>query len=88
MHQHDKKVNPLGEDFDYAQELKKLDVDALKKDLEEVLRNSQDWWYADHGYYGGLMGRLAWHSAGSYRAADGRGGANTGNIRFAPLNSW
>lgn len=88
LHQHDKKVNPLGEDFDYAQELKKLDVDALKKDLEEVLRNSQDWWPADHGYYGGLMGRLAWHSAGSYRAADGRGGANTGNIRFAPLNSW
>ncbi|WII94887.1 catalase/peroxidase HPI [Moraxella haemolytica] len=88
LHQHDKKVNPLGEDFNYAEELKKLDVDALKKDLEEVLRTSQDWWPADHGYYGGLMGRLAWHSAGSYRAADGRGGANTGNIRFAPLNSW
>lgn len=88
LHQHDKKVNPLGEDFNYAEELKKLDVDALKKDITELLRNSQDWWPADHGYYGGLMGRLAWHSAGSYRAADGRGGANTGNIRFAPLNSW
>lgn len=88
LHQHDKKVNPLGEDFDYAEENKKLDFEALKKDLAELLRNSQDWWPADHGYYGGLMGRLAWHSAGSYRAADGRGGSNTGNIRFAPLNSW
>ncbi|AKG10634.1 peroxidase [Moraxella bovoculi] len=88
LHQHDSKVNPMGEDFNYAEELKKLDVDALKKDLEEVLRNSQDWWPADHGYYGGLMGRLSWHAAGSYRVADGRGGANTGNIRFAPLNSW
>lgn len=88
LHQHDKKVNPLGEDFNYAEELKKLDVDALKKDIEQVLRDSQDWWPADHGYYGGLMGRLSWHAAGSYRVADGRGGANTGNIRFAPLNSW
>lgn len=88
LHQHDRKVNPLGEDFDYAAEVAKLDVDALKKDIAELLRNSQDWWPADHGYYGGLMGRLAWHSAGSYRAADGRGGSNTGNIRFAPLNSW
>ncbi|QLB19798.1 catalase/peroxidase HPI [Mannheimia granulomatis] len=88
LHQHDKKVNPLGEDFNYAEELKKLDVEALKKDLEAVLRDSQDWWPADHGYYGGLMGRLSWHAAGSYRVADGRGGANTGNIRFAPLNSW
>ncbi|UXZ04301.1 catalase/peroxidase HPI [Moraxella nasicaprae] len=88
LHQHDTKVNPLGEDFDYAAEVAKLDVDALKKDIAELLRNSQDWWPADHGYYGGLMGRLAWHSAGSYRAMDGRGGSNTGNIRFAPLNSW
>lgn len=88
LHQHDRKVNPLGEDFNYAEELKKLDVDALKKDIEQVLRTSQEWWPADHGYYGGLMGRLAWHSAGSYRMADGRGGGNAGNIRFAPLNSW
>ncbi|UNU74313.1 catalase/peroxidase HPI [Moraxella nasovis] len=88
LHQHDKKVNPLGENFNYAEEVKKLDVEALKQDLRDLLSNSQDWWPADHGYYGGLMGRLAWHSAGSYRAADGRGGANTGNIRFAPLNSW
>ncbi len=88
LHQHDSKVNPLGEDFSYAEELKKLDVAALKKDIEQVLRTSQEWWPADHGYYGGLMGRLAWHSAGSYRMADGRGGGNAGNIRFAPLNSW
>ncbi|QNS15869.1 catalase/peroxidase HPI [Mannheimia bovis] len=88
LHQHDKKVNPLGENFNYAEELKKLDVDALKKDIAALLRNSQEWWPADHGYYGGLMGRLSWHAAGSYRVADGRGGANTGNIRFAPLNSW
>ncbi|WLF83013.1 catalase/peroxidase HPI [Moraxella sp. ZY210820] len=88
LHQHDSKVNPLGEDFDYAKEVAKLDVDALKKDIADLLRNSQEWWPADHGYYGGLMGRLAWHSAGSYRAMDGRGGSNTGNIRFAPLNSW
>ncbi|WP_066802862.1 catalase/peroxidase HPI [Moraxella oblonga] len=88
LHQHDKKVNPMGEEFNYHEELKKLDVDALKKDIEALLRNSQDWWPADHGYYGGLMARMAWHQAGSYRAADGRGGGNTGNQRFAPLNSW
>lgn len=88
LHQHDKKVNPLGEDFSYAEELKKLDVDALKADITALLKDSQDWWPADHGYYGGLMARMAWHQAGSYRAMDGRGGGNTGNQRFAPLNSW
>lgn len=88
LHQHDKKVNPLGEDFNYAEELKKLDVDALKADITALLKDSQDWWPADHGYYGGLMARMAWHQAGSYRAMDGRGGGNTGNQRFAPLNSW
>ncbi len=88
LHQHDKKVNPLGEDFDYAKEFAKINLEELKEDVRQVLRDSQDWWPADYGYYGGLMGRLAWHSAGSYRATDGRGGANTGNIRFAPLNSW
>lgn len=74
----------MGEDFDYAEQLKKLDVDALKKDLKEVLCNSQDWWSADYGYYGGLMGRLSWHAAGSYRVADGRVGANGARIRLAP----
>lgn len=88
LHQHDSKVDPLGEDFDYAKEFAKIDLEELKEDVRKVLRDSQDWWPADYGYYGGLMGRLAWHSAGSYRATDGRGGANTGNIRFAPLNSW
>ncbi|SSY70363.1 catalase/peroxidase HPI [Alysiella crassa] len=88
LHQHDTKVNPLGKDFNYAEELKKLDVEALKKDIADMLRDSQDWWPADHGYYGGLMARMAWHQAGSYRAMDGRGGGNTGNQRFAPLNSW
>ncbi|MFB6348837.1 catalase/peroxidase HPI [Moraxella sp. ZJ142] len=88
LHQHDKKTNPLGEDFDYAKEFLKIDLEELKEDVRQVLRNSQTWWPADYGYYGGLMGRLSWHAAGSYRMADGRGGANTGNIRFAPLNSW
>jgi catalase-peroxidase len=88
LHQHDTKTNPLGADFDYAQELKKLDVEALKKDMNALMTDSQSWWPADWGHYGGLMIRMAWHSAGSYRTADGRGGAGTGNQRFAPLNSW
>jgi len=88
LHQHDTKTDPLGEDFDYREEVKKLDVEALKKDLTELMTDSQDWWPADWGHYGGLMIRMAWHAAGSYRIADGRGGAGTGNLRFAPLNSW
>jgi len=88
LHQHDKKTNPLGEDFNYREELKKLDVEALKNDLKALMTDSQEWWPADWGHYGGLMIRMAWHSAGSYRTADGRGGASTGNQRFAPLNSW
>ncbi len=88
LHQHDKKTNPLGEDFSYREALKKLDVEALKNDLKALMTDSQEWWPADWGHYGGLMIRMAWHSAGSYRTADGRGGASTGNQRFAPLNSW
>ncbi|EHH3657855.1 catalase/peroxidase HPI [Vibrio parahaemolyticus] len=88
LHQHDSKTNPFGPDFNYKEELKKLDVDALKQDLKDLMTNSQDWWPADWGHYGGLMIRMAWHAAGSYRIADGRGGAATGNQRFAPLNSW
>ena len=88
LHQHDSKTNPLGKDFNYREELKKLDVAALKKDMHALMTDSQDWWPADWGHYGGLMIRLAWHSAGSYRLADGRGGGGAGNIRFAPLNSW
>ncbi|MEP4769558.1 MAG: catalase/peroxidase HPI [Roseibium sp.] len=88
LHQQDMKTNPLGEDFDYREELKNLDVEALKKDMHALMTESQDWWPADYGHYGGLMIRLAWHSAGSYRLADGRGGGGAGNIRFAPLNSW
>lgn len=88
LHQHDTKSNPLGADFDYRAELKKLDVDALKQDLTDLMTDSQSWWPADWGHYGGLMIRMAWHAAGSYRIADGRGGAGTGNQRFAPLNSW
>ncbi|UCV21952.1 catalase/peroxidase HPI [Ferribacterium limneticum] len=88
LHQHDSKTNPLGQGFNYREEVKKLDVAALKKDLLALLTDSQDWWPADWGHYGGLMIRMAWHSAGSYRVADGRGGAGTGNQRFAPLNSW
>ena len=88
LHQHDSKTNPLGAGFNYRDELKKLDVDALKKDLKALMTESQDWWPADWGHYGGLMIRMAWHSAGTYRIADGRGGAGTGNQRFAPLNSW
>ncbi|WP_217554870.1 catalase/peroxidase HPI [Vibrio metschnikovii] len=88
LHQHDTKTNPMGADFNYREELKKLDVAALKNDLKALMTNSQDWWPADWGHYGGLMIRMAWHSAGTYRIADGRGGAGTGNQRFAPLNSW
>jgi catalase-peroxidase len=88
LHQHDTKVDPMGGDFDYREEVKTLDVDALKADLRELMTDSQDWWPADWGHYGGLMIRMAWHAAGTYRVADGRGGANTGNQRFAPLNSW
>ncbi|MBP1841471.1 catalase-peroxidase [Formosa algae] len=88
LHQHDTKTNPLGESFDYHEELKKLDIEALKKDMHALLTDSQDWWPADWGHYGGLFIRLSWHSAGSYRTSDGRGGGGTGNQRFAPLNSW
>ena len=88
LHQQDSKTNPLGQGFDYREAVKKLDVAALKRDLTALMTNSQDWWPADWGHYGGLMIRLTWHAAGTYRIADGRGGAGTGNQRFAPLNSW
>ena len=88
LHQHDSKTNPLGAGFNYRQEVKKLDVEALKKDLKALMTDSQSWWPADWGHYGGLMIRMAWHSAGTYRIADGRGGGGTGNQRFAPINSW
>ena len=88
LHQHDTKTNPLGKGFNYRKAVKKLDVAALKKDLTALMTDSQPWWPADWGHYGGLMVRMAWHAAGSYRTADGRGGGGTGNQRFAPLNSW
>jgi catalase-peroxidase len=88
LHQHDTKTNPMGPGFNYREEVKKLDFAALKKDLTALMTDSQDWWPADWGHYGGLMIRMTWHAAGSYRIADGRGGAGTGNQRFAPLNSW
>jgi catalase-peroxidase len=88
LHQHDTKTNPLGSKFNYKEEFKKLDLEALKNDLKAMMTQSQDWWPADWGHYGGLMIRMAWHAAGTYRIADGRGGSNTGNQRFAPLNSW
>jgi len=88
LHQHDTKVNPLGAQFNYREELVKLDVAALKRDLHALMTESQPWWPADWGHYGGLFIRMAWHSAGSYRTADGRGGAGSGTLRFAPLNSW
>jgi catalase-peroxidase len=88
LHQHQPVSNPMDPDFDYAEAFKKLDFAALKKDLADLMTQSQDWWPADWGHYGGLFIRMAWHSAGTYRTADGRGGAGTGNQRFAPLNSW
>ncbi|MFH7586784.1 catalase/peroxidase HPI [Oceanimonas smirnovii] len=88
LHQHDSKTNPMESGFNYREQVKTLDFAALKKDLTELMTNSQPWWPADWGHYGGLMIRLSWHAAGSYRIADGRGGAATGNQRFAPLNSW
>ena len=88
LHQHDVKTDPMGPDFDYQDAVKGLDYDAVKADLHAFMTDSQDWWPADYGHYGGLMIRMAWHSAGSYRTTDGRGGAGHGNMRFAPLNSW
>jgi catalase-peroxidase len=88
LHQHSSLSNPLGEDFNYAEEFKKLNLDAVKKDLHALMTDSQEWWPADYGHYGGLLIRMAWHSAGTYRKGDGRGGAGSGNQRLAPLNSW
>ncbi|KGK98785.1 hydroperoxidase [Methanococcoides methylutens] len=88
LHQHSSRSNPMGEEFNYAEEFKKLDLEALKKDLNALMTDSQDWWPADYGNYGGLFIRMAWHSAGTYRMGDGRGGGGAGNQRFAPLNSW
>ncbi|HCD34093.1 MAG TPA: catalase-peroxidase, partial [Phycisphaerales bacterium] len=88
LHQHDTKTNPMDKDFDYRKEVKKLDFEALKKDMSALMTDSQSWWPADWGHYGGLMIRLSWHAAGTYRIADGRGGAGAGDQRFAPLNSW
>jgi catalase-peroxidase len=88
LHQHSALSNPMGEEFNYAEQFKKLDLEALKKDLYALMTDSQDWWPADYGHYGGLLIRMAWHSAGTYRMGDGRGGAGTGNQRLAPLNSW
>lgn len=88
LHQHDTKSNPMGTDFDYAEEFKKLDYDALKQDLRNLMTESQDWWPADYGHYGPMFIRMSWHAAGTYRIGDGRGGGGTGNQRFAPLNSW
>src|SRR5271155_4137977 len=88
LHQNSLLSNPLGKEFNYAAEFKKLDLDALKKDIEAMMTTSQDWWPAASGHYGPLFIRMAWHSAGTYRIADGRGGAASGTQRFAPLNSW
>ena len=88
LHQHDTKTNPMGKDFDYREAVKTLDFEALKRDVKALMTDSQDWWPADWGHYGGLMIRMSWHAAGTYRIADGRGGAGHGNQRFAPINSW
>ena len=88
LHQHDHKTDPLGDNYNYKEELKKLNFSALEKDMHSLMTTPQDWWPADWGHYGGLMIRMAWHAAGTYRISDGRGGAGTGNLRFAPLNSW
>ena len=88
LHQQDHKSDPMGADFNYREEVRKLDFDALKKDVHALMTDSQEWWPADWGHYGGLMIRMAWHSAGTYRITDGRGGGGAGQQRFAPLNSW
>ncbi|MBT8310254.1 MAG: catalase-peroxidase, partial [Flavobacteriaceae bacterium] len=88
LRQHASKSNPMGEDFDYAKEFNSIDFGQLKQEVIDMMTDSQDWWPADYGHYGGLMIRMAWHSAGTYRVGDGRGGAGTGNQRFAPINSW
>lgn len=88
LHQHSSKSNPMGEEYNYAEEFKKLDLEAVKKDIFALMTNSQEWWPADYGHYGGLFIRMAWHSAGTYRTGDGRGGAGSGSQRLAPLNSW
>ncbi len=88
LHQHSSESNPMGADFDYAAAFKTLNLEAVKQDLRDLMTDSQDWWPADFGHYGPFFVRMAWHSAGTYRTSDGRGGASTGNQRFAPLNSW
>ena len=88
LHQHSPAANPLDPDFDYAAQVATLDLDALKRDIVEVMTTSQEWWPADFGHYGGLFIRMSWHAAGTYRIEDGRGGAGSGQQRFAPLNSW